>query len=287
MGVLLIPSDVWVVFNIHAMIAVRQGFARKLYPWYAPSVAQVEIRFYQELNEFLPPALRARSWPKSFAGTPSVKDLIESCGVPHVEVDLVLVDGVSVGWGHGIRGGERIAVYPVFEGLDISPVQRLRPKPLREPRFIVDANLGRLARLLRLLGFDATYDTRLDDAQIVNAALAENRIILTRDRGLLMRKIVTHGYYVRNHRPRAQASEVLERLDLRRACRPFSRCASCNGVLTAVDVNRVRQELPPRTRPHVTAAFRCADCGQLYWKGSHWPRLVRLIRELSGVAVAE
>lgn len=174
----------------------------------------VELRFYEELNDFLPPERRKTSFSLPVQGTPSVKDVIERCGVPHPEVDLVLVDGESVGWGRRLTGGERVAVYPVFESFDVSPLQHLRPRPLREPRFLVDENLGKLARLLRLHGLDALCEKGADDATIVAHALRQRRIILTRDRRLLMRPAVTHGYFVRSEEPEAQAAEVLARMDL-------------------------------------------------------------------------
>jgi uncharacterized protein with PIN domain len=245
-------------------------------------VTSVTIRFYAELNDFLPPSRRGREWRRDLADTPSVKDLIESCGVPHPEVDLVLIDGVSVGFGQKITGGERIAVYPVFERLDLGSVQHLRPRPLRVSCFVVDANLGKLARLLRLLGFDALYDAAADDRTVVEQSLTDRRIILTRDRGLLMRKAVTHGYYVRSHRPYTQLREVVERLDLCSQCSPFSRCAECNGKLQQAELQQVHHRLPPRTRAHVTEVKSCATCGKLYWKGAHWPRLSRLVDDVCG-----
>ncbi len=106
-----------------------------------------EFRFYEELNDYLPPEQRKRTIAREITGTPSVKDAIESLGVPHTEIDLILVDGRSVRFDRRLRGGERIAVYPEFERFDISPLHRLRPKPLREPRFVADVHLGTLARL--------------------------------------------------------------------------------------------------------------------------------------------
>ena len=113
-----------------------------------------EFRFYEELNDYLPPGLRKRTITREITGTPSVKDAIEALGVPHTEIDLILVDGRSVRFDCRLRGGERVAVYPEFERFDITPLHRLRPKPLREPRFVADVHLGTLARFLRLLGFE-------------------------------------------------------------------------------------------------------------------------------------
>jgi uncharacterized protein with PIN domain len=236
-----------------------------------------EFRFYEELNDFLPSARRKRAFAYSFRGTPAVKDAIEALGVPHTEVDLILVDGASVRFSHKLRGGERVAVYPMFERLDISPVTRLRPKPLRTPRFIADVHLGTLARYLRLLGFDTTYENRASDRDLARRSVEERRILLTRDVGLLKHRILTHAHYVRATLPARQLDEVVEALDLRSRVKPFSRCMRCNGRLRRVSKASVAGELPPRVRERVRAVSRCAACSQLYWPGTHFDRLTRLV----------
>ena len=239
-----------------------------------------EFRFYEELNDFLPPERRKREFDYAFDGTPAVKDVIEAVGVPHTEIDLILVDGKSVGFDHRLEGDERGAVYPMFERLDISPLIRLRPKPLREPRFILDVHLGKLARYLRLLGFDTAYANDLDDAVIAARARAEKRIVLTRDRGLLKRSEVTHGHWLRNTSPRRQLSEVVAVLDLGKLIAPFSRCMNCNGTLEPVAENEVRDQLPPGVRDRYRTITRCQGCARLYWPGSHYARLSELISQL-------
>jgi uncharacterized protein with PIN domain/sulfur carrier protein ThiS len=231
------------------------------------------IRMYAELNDFLPPARRKRAFPYEFHGHPAVKDAIEALGVPHPAVDLVLVNGTSVGFDHPLDDGDRVAVYPVFETLDITPLVRLRPAPLREPKFILDVHLGALARLLRLMGFDAVYENDLDDPAVVTRSLDEHRIILTRDRGLLKRGAVTHGYWVRRTDPLAQAREVVARFDLARQVRPFTRCLACSGRLRAVEPSAVRGEVPPRVAGAHDRFWRCDCCEKVYWRGSHTRRL--------------
>jgi hypothetical protein len=173
-----------------------------------------EFRFYEELNDFLPAARRKVSFMQPFYGTPAVRDVIQAIGVPHTAIDLVLVDGQSVKFGYRLQGGERIAVYPVFERLDISPLVRLRPAPLRQPRFVLDVHLGKLARDLRMLGFDSLYRSDWGDAAIIDCSLAEGRIILTRDVGILKQSRVTHGYWLRSDRLGRQLPEVLRSLQL-------------------------------------------------------------------------
>jgi len=236
------------------------------------------FRFYEELNDFLPPARRKVAFNHPFGGTPSVKDTIEAIGVPHPEIDLILVDDVSVGFDHRLNGGERVAVYPVFERMDISPLNRLRPKPLREPRFVLDVHLGKLARYLRLLGFDAVYDRDYDDAAIAAISGAQRRLLLTRDKGLLKRGEVTHGYWLRNVQPRLQIAEVVNALDLHGAVCAFSRCMVCNHLLESVAGESVGDALPASVRGRFEQVSRCNGCGRLYWAGSHHDRLVKLVR---------
>ncbi len=243
-------------------------------------MATAWLRFYEELNDFLPPARRKVEFAYPFDRRASVKDVIESLGVPHTEVDLILVNGRSVGFDHIVRDGERISVYPVFEGLDIGPVQRLRPEPLRDPRFVCDANLGRLAKYLRLLGLDTGYRNDYRDAEVAELSVREGRILLTRDRRLLRRRILTHGYFVRAQDPRAQTREVLRRFDLGGRARPFTRCIRCNGLLEDVDKTAILDRLEPKTRKYYDRFKRCRQCGHIYWQGSHHQRARALIRHL-------
>ena len=241
---------------------------------------RAEFRFYEELNDFLPTARRKVSFAHAFAGTPAVVDVVEALGVPHTEIDLILVDGASVGFDHRLRGGERVAVYPLFESLDIAPLVHLRPEPLREPRFILDVHLGRLARYIRLLGFDALYATDYEDAQIAARAAAESRIVLTRDKGLLKRGAVTRGYWLRQTAPRAQLAEVVAALDLRGKFKPFTRCMACNGALEVVAKEVVAERLPPQIREDSEEFGHCTGCEKVYWAGSHYDRMRELIAAL-------
>jgi hypothetical protein len=236
-----------------------------------PNIAH--FRFYEELNDFLPPEKHKVQFAYQFNGNPSVKDAIEAIGVPHVEVDLVIVNGRSVGFDYRLAGNDSAAVYPVFESLDISPLVRLREHPLRDPKFICDVHLGKLARLLRLAGFDTLYRNDYTDIQIVQYALPEKRCILTRDRGILKRSAVTHGYCLRSTDPRRQAREVLSRFDLYSRARPFSRCTECNGSVVRADRDAVVPGLPQRTRECYDEFYKCDSCGRVYWQGSHFESL--------------
>jgi uncharacterized protein len=211
-----------------------------------------------------------------------VKDLIEAMGVPHTEVDLVLVGGRSIDFGHRLQDGDRVSVYPVFEALDILPVSRVRPRPLRRTRFVADVHLGRLARYLRLLGFDTLYRNDWSDTELVDTGVREHRVLLTRDRGLLKRGAVDHGYLVRQTGAREQLDEVIERFDLRDSLQPFSRCPACNGTVAPVAKEEVAARLPARTAQYYEEFWRCDQCGRVYWKGGHYRSLQVLVRSLTG-----
>jgi uncharacterized protein with PIN domain len=247
---------------------------------HAPSIKRAQFRFYAELNYFLPPRRQQRTVAHRFSGRVSVKDMIESQGVPHTEVDLILVNGVSKDFDYLVQDEDRISVYPVFESIDITPIVRLRPNPLREPRFVLDTHLGKLATYLRMLGFDSLYWNDAQDDVLAEISSQEGRILLTRDRGLLMRSVVTHGYYVRATDPRKQLVEVLQRFDLVDSVRPFRRCIRCNGLLHQVPKEAIRDRLPPKTREYYDEFRVCDQCGQIYWEGSHYDRMQAFIARI-------
>ena len=203
----------------------------------------------------------------------SVKDAIESAGVPHTEVDLILVDGVSVGFGHLLTGGERVAVYPMFEALDVSPVVRLRPRPLRDPRFVADGHLGKLARHLRMAGFDTVCHSAWDDDRIVRESLDGGRTILTRDKAMLRRREVERGYFVRATESEAQLGEVVHALQLEGLVAPFTRCRECNTPLEPADKAEVADALPGKVRGSYETFKRCPGCRRIYWEGTHFARM--------------
>ncbi|WP_323847217.1 Mut7-C RNAse domain-containing protein [Microbulbifer magnicolonia] len=243
---------------------------------------RVTFRFYRELNDFLPRHRRQRDFEQDFLLAGSIKDAIESVGVPHTEVDLILVNGASVDFGYQLRDGDRISVYPVFEALDIASVTRLRPHPLREPRFVLDCHLGRLAGYLRMLGFDSLFRGDYHDDTLLRISVEQQRILLTRDLELLKRKQLQRGYYVRATKPRQQAAEVIRRLQLASSIRPFSRCIACNGTLENVRKEEIRALLPENTDRYFDEFIQCRDCLRVYWKGSHYERMQRLVKQFTG-----
>ncbi len=238
------------------------------------------FRFYEELNDFLPQKNRRKEFVYKFFGKPSVKEAIESFGVPHTEIDLILINGSSVDFSHHIEEGDRISVYPRFESIDISSVIRLRPKPLREVKFVCDVHLGKLSHYLRLLGFDTLYDKEFLDAEIIRISLEEKRIVLTRDLGILKQKQVKHGYFIRETDPTKQVKEVLRRFDLKEKIMPFTRCLECNDQLRPVKKAEITDELLPETKKVFHTFMQCPSCKRVYWEGSHYDKLSKFVDSL-------
>lgn len=238
---------------------------------------QAIFRFYAELNDFLPPNWRQKDITYQFWGNPAVKDAIEALGVPHPEIDLILANNKSVDFRYKLKDKDRIAVYPVFELLDIRPLLRLRPTPLRQLKFIVDVNLGKLARYLRLLGFDTLFSTNYKDIEIIRIAEKEKRLILTRDKELLKNHRVLRGYWVRATEPNEQVKEILKKFDLSKEIKPFSRCTICNHELIKIPKSEILDQIPPRTKQHFNEFYHCEKCGRIYWPGSHYQRMRKMI----------
>jgi uncharacterized protein len=240
-------------------------------------VSVARFRFYAELNDFLPRESRTSELLRYFDVSGSVKDFIEGFGVPHTEVDLVLANGSAVGFSYLVQDGDFVSVYPVFESLDISSVSQVRPAPLRALRFVLDVHLGRLAAYLRMAGFDALYENHADDARLAEVVARERRVMLTRDRYLLMRAHVDRGYWIRSGEPRQQLVEVLNRFDLAGAMRPFTRCLRYNTVLRETDRDTVRKFLPVGVAEK-NAFHSCPTCQRVYWEGSHYARMAKMLQ---------
>ncbi|MBN1309247.1 MAG: Mut7-C ubiquitin/RNAse domain-containing protein [Chitinispirillaceae bacterium] len=238
------------------------------------------FRFLDELNDFLPKERRGREFSYAFRGKPSIKDAIEANHIPHTEVGCIVADGIPVDFSYHLLNGNRVSVHPVRAAVSRSSPVRLRAFPA--PLFIADVHLGKLARYLRLLGFDVAYDQKLDDTGIVRRAVEERRIILTRDRRLLHAKVIIHGCCLHHQEPQAQLREVIDRYDLKKRLHPFSRCLACNGILQRVAKGSIIRRLEPKTRLYYEKFKQCVVCGKIYWRGSHCERL-REVLELADI----
>ncbi|MCD6526341.1 MAG: Mut7-C ubiquitin/RNAse domain-containing protein [Desulfuromonas sp.] len=238
------------------------------------------FHFYAQLNDFLPLRRRQCRFGAPFHGRPAVKDTVEALGVPHVEIDLIVVNGRSVEFGYQLEDGDRLQIYPLSAQSMVTPVIHLQPLLPDPVQFILDVHLGKLARYLRLLGFDCLYRNDYSDEQLV--ALAQpQRLLLTRDLGVLKRSAVRYGYWLRSTQPREQLSEVVARYRLQPLIRPFSRCPWCNGRIEPVAKAQISQRLPERTRRYYQHFSQCNQCRKIYWQGSHWASIQHLIEQLN------
>jgi len=243
-------------------------------------VKKAIIRFYEELNDFLAPEKRKVAFSHNFSGNPAIKDVIESLGVPHTEVDLILVNDQSVNFSYQLQAGDRVAVYPVFEAMDIKKVTKLREKPLRQPKFVLDVHLGKLAKYLRLLGFDSYYRNDLTDPELVSISVTQQRSLLTRDVGLLKHRVLTHGYWLRTTDPKQQIREVITKFDLVSLVASFSRCLECNGDIHKVAAETIYNQIPKKVRSYFYEFYQCQQCQRIYWKGSHYEKLYVLVQQI-------
>jgi hypothetical protein len=233
-------------------------------------MAAATFRFYAELNDLLPRQWRQRDVVHAFREPASVKDRIEAHGVPHTDVEFIQVNGEPVDFSCGVRNGDRVSVYPFMAVVE-------NPRPLRPPyprgRFVLDQHLGRLAAYLRLLGLDCIHRAQFPDEDLARVSVDDHRILLSRDRRLLMRRAVVHGGSVRATDPMAQVPEVLHRFGAPETIAPFTRCMSCNALLRAVAREAVEDRLLPDTRRYYRDFMECPDCRRVFWNGSHVRRM--------------
>jgi uncharacterized protein with PIN domain len=230
-----------------------------------PYHGSVEIRFHAELNDHLPPVSRQQALERRALVARSVKDVIESCGVPHTEVGRIVVNGAPAGFGHLVHDDDRVEVWPGLIAGD--------------PRFVLDVHLGKLAARLRMLGFDTVYRSCFHDAELVEVSVDEARVLLTRDRGLLKHGALTRGYWLRETDSRRQLAEIVGRFRLESEMRPFTRCMACNAPLDDAAKESVVAAVPPRVAAAFNEFRRCPRCRRVYWRGSHYRRMVESIAE--------
>ena len=242
----------------------------------------LRLWFHGDLPFFLPKNMRVQPVRRCLGEKTSVKDAIEACGVPHPEVDLIVCNGIPVGFGHQLITAARIEVHPVGGASTLFPHNRLQQR--RITRFVADGHLGKLVRDLRLLGIDVSYASTASDDDLITIATSQNRALLTRDRRLLMHAVIEHGYSPRSQIAEEQTCEVLRRFDLAEVIQPYSRCLRCNGSLAAVEKHVVIDELEPLTRLYYHDFRRCGGCGAVYWPGSHFGKLQARIERIRAAA---
>jgi uncharacterized protein with PIN domain len=248
---------------------------------------EVELHIHGDLSQFLRRALRAESpFHRVLKEKTAVKDVIEACGVPHTEVDLILLnEHASVDFSFAIESAVRIDVHSVASASTASVPDAVRLQIRHWARFVADGHLGKLARNLRLLGIDTAYERDADDRRLLDIMTGQNRALLTRDRHLLMHSLVRHGYCPRSSDSEMQTREVLGRFDLRHgddAIRPYSRCLECNQPVTPVEKSEVLDLLAdePLTLRYYEAFRRCTGCGRVFWQGTHFGKLSARVQRL-------
>jgi uncharacterized protein with PIN domain len=239
---------------------------------------KVRLRFHGDLIVFLRSKADDAVIERPLAEKTSIKDIIESCGVPHPEVDLILVDEQTVGFNHTLANDAKVEVFPVENRGTHHTEKRLQTIGML--RFVADGHLGRLTRNLRLLGFDVAYRQNDDDRQLLEVMARENRALLTRDRRLLMHRVVQHGYCPRSQNADEQTIEVIRRFDLLELIAPFARCLRCNAPLEEAAKADVIDKLEPLTKIYYEQFRCCPGCKQIYWSGSHFPKLQKRIEEI-------
>jgi uncharacterized protein with PIN domain len=241
---------------------------------------RVRLRFHGDLSLFVKGAGAEGVVERELNEPGSVKDVIEACGIPHPEIDRILVDSEPVGFAHVLRNNSAIDVYPVLftdEHLVGEPLQRHHVN-----RFVADGHLGKLSRNLRLLGFDVAYDNQAHDPDLLEVMRREARALLTRDRRLLMHAVVQDGYCPRSDDPNEQTIEVIRRFNLEREIKPFTRCLQCNGILQPVDKAEIIDQLEPLTRIFYEEFRWCTGCGKIFWRGSHFAKLEGILERFRG-----
>lgn len=232
-------------------------------------MANVYFRFYEELNDFLPRHKRHKEIAYELVNRSAIKDTIEALGIPHTEVDKIVVNDKEVDFAYIIAGGEKCSIYPAV------PESKEYPQ-----RFVLDVHLGKLANFLRMLGFDTLYRNHADDEELAEISSRENRILLSRDRGLFKRSIVIYGYYVRATDPQKQLEEVLRRFNFTDKIQPFRLCINCNTPLEPVEKEKIIDLIPPKAKERYDHFSMCSSCNQIFWKGTHYEKMQIFIDNL-------
>jgi len=240
---------------------------------------RVSLHFYNELNKFLPQEKRDNDFEFQFTSRRSVKDLIESFGIPHTEIDVIFVNDTSVDFSYILNDGDNIKVYPASETLNLKPVKHLKPQ-FETIKFLVDIHLAKLARYLRLLGLDAICEKNLTPEILIEKALDENRIIVTRSRNLLRTKEITLGVLIKEDIPEKQLEEIFHRYDFSPHCKPFTRCMECNTILQLIEKEKIVDRLPPKVKVAYQSFTICTNCDKIYWQGTHIEKLNELIGKI-------
>jgi uncharacterized protein len=241
----------------------------------------IYIRLFADLNFFVPKRFRQRLLQMPLSGNPSVKDVIESIGVPHTEFELVLVNSHVVDLSYQVKEHDQISVYPKFFQLQNPGIDEIKMNKPKNFKFVLDVHLGKLNAMLRMLGFDCYYRNDLDDDEIIDIANREERIILSRDLGIFKNGKVKWGYFPRSQDPKLQLKEIIDRYGLHDKIKPLSRCMNCNGEIKLVEKSEIADKLEEKTKRYYHEFYECETCKKTYWKGSHYTRMLEFIGNIA------
>ncbi|PUU94801.1 Mut7-C RNAse domain-containing protein [Halanaerobium sp.] len=248
----------------------------------------IKLRFYSYLNKFINldktknlELINGRYYLHHYRGRQTIKDRVESIGVPHPAVALILKNSEPVDFSYLVQPGDLFSIYPPLYNFKLPAEKTLLPEYLLDkPKFILDVHLGRLARYLRRFGFDTAYRNDYRDREIVDIAEKEERIILSRDLGLLMRKKVKWASFIWNDDPKEQLKEVFNRYSLSQYYQGESRCVNCNSKLEKIDKEEIIERLEPKTKKYFNDFRYCKKCDKIYWRGSHFEETEKLLNHL-------
>jgi len=244
-------------------------------------MASIKLIFHNYLRQMLSKERGAElSFLHHLDRRASIKDVIESFGIPHPLIGDLTVNKSTVGFDYIMQDKDVVEVHPLAPPVQPLAPHILRPEPLDRIAFVADVNVGKLACHFRMLGFDTLYGTHTKDGWLAELAYSEKRILLTRDTSLLKRKIVMHGYLPRAEDPAEQLVEVVRLYDLASSIKPLTRCIPCNGLLVPVSKETVLDRLEPLTRKYYETFHICRQCGRIYWPGTHQEKITAFIRKI-------
>ena len=240
----------------------------------------VYLTFHNDLQMLLKKSQAGKVVKYALKRRASLKDIIESQGVPHTEVAQILLGNKELGFAFIPVGGEDIDIFPFSEEISVFNSTLLRPQPMSSLKFMVDINVQKLARNLRIIGFDTSMVPDMRLIEIGKVATSEHRIVITRNRELLKCNTVVHGHLVRSEDHVIQLQEVVKLYKIKLHIKPFSRCIACNGDLMSVTKQDIIHRLEPLTRKYFNTFKRCSDCEKIYWQGSHYNQMLKMITEI-------
>ncbi|MFC1744959.1 Mut7-C RNAse domain-containing protein [Candidatus Riflebacteria bacterium] len=238
------------------------------------------LRFYGELNYFLPDSVWHRPFYYSFYENPTFSDLMDSFKIPPEKIGLLLLDGEVVELSCPLKEGSRATFYPRFQNIDISEEISASKKPVVSPRFILPLNLGKLTKYLRMLGFDSICEPDFIPGKVDVLAMQEGRVLLSRSKKFAARKLYAECYVVKSEQPAIQVREVVNRFNLMPLVKYFQRCLKCNSPLKVMEKSEIYSRLLPYIRKNFNLFFICPGCDRVYWMGTHYKKMKEKIETI-------